>query len=143
MITESKQQLPTLTELTTAQENLTTELVKHTRARTYLYGLLTGIEAPAIIDISPTKGTFSPERDSCIASVELAKLPQDVSETIIVALLEHEERLAYLAWEQLTKNADTALMVIDKLKKAREAENKKVEQEDTILSIPKRNTLNE
>lgn len=108
---------PTLTDMAERNRLLSAELAKHTLARNYLWTVASGNGSLPILELRPFLMT---ETESSGATLDTSELPQEILETVLAMMIEHEERYAFNVWTQLLDNATEACTLIKRVKAERE-----------------------
>ncbi len=128
MAKEKTPEQPTLTDLALSVETISKKLQHHTAGRNYLMELLQSHarHSPSICITAD---------DLLKASIPLAALPQDVSETILYAVLEREENAIIAMWQHLGTVVAQAAAIIQSIRQAQQEAVKRVENEESPIIL--------
>lgn len=107
-----------LTALAERNSFLTAELEKHTAARNYLWKVATGDEQTPFMRLDNITSCDT----ATGATIDMSKLPNDVLETVLIVAIEHEERMAFDTWKQLSENTTIACDLIFRMQQKRDDE---------------------
>lgn len=122
---EVKQAKPlNLTDLSRGLEHCNDMLQQHTQTRNFLFRVINN-------DVSPPVFSFDDEKmgpDSKPYQIDLAKMPPEIVELLLISMIDHEEKMAFHYWAQIAEIGQQALKVIEHVKEQR-AHNKTDEEE--------------
>lgn len=103
---EQPQRPRTLTELQKELESWTKQLRSHTAARNFLYQAYEGSVPLPVMSLSGP---------GVEANINMRALPPDYAKAIVQVILDHEERNALYAWEQVWEIGDSARRLIEQM----------------------------
>jgi hypothetical protein len=140
---------PNLTELAGRHKELSASLAAYTAARNYLWGIATGQASLPVLTVAPLPGDASPDPTQT-AAVDMNKLSHEAIETILVMMIEHEERLAFATWQEIANVAAQACGIINKVQNVRDnmvrkqpQQQEQTSEEPQIIQMPQRGKVND
>src|SRR6185369_3642477 len=113
MSEQKQQKLPSWTELAIIVKQLGDAVLEHTEARTYLYKAATGeIPLPNIAVNNQCDQSDGEQKTECKVAFDLQTLPTDTVEMMLLAMIQHEEKMTFSLWGQLSGVVNQAGLLV-------------------------------